>query len=98
MLHNTADLAVSPIATIDYYNAMVKALGQDTVDRFVRLYIVPGGDHGGANAPSKVDLSGMLDNWVVDGKAPGSDAIAAEYGADMKITRSKPLCVSPYYP
>jgi feruloyl esterase len=98
MLHNTADLAVSPVATMDYYDALVNTLGADTVRQFARLYIVPAGDHGGGNAPSKVDLLAMIDRWVVNGDAPGETAVAEEYGADMHVTRSKPLCAYPNYP
>ncbi len=99
MLHNTSDLAVSPVATINYFNAVVKTLGRNTVDQFAQLYIVPSGDHGGGgDVPSKVDLLGMLDNWA-DGKhAPAEDAIAQEFGSDRQVTRSKPLCMYPNYP
>lgn len=98
MLHNTADLAVSPVATINYYDAVVKAVGRSLVEQFARLYVVPGGDHGGANAPSKVDLLGMLDRWADGGQAPGEDAIAQEFGPDRTVIRSKPLCAYPNYP
>jgi pimeloyl-ACP methyl ester carboxylesterase len=99
ILHNTSDLAVSPIATMTYYEAMVKKLGKNTVDQFARLYIVPSGDHGGGgDVPSKVDLLGMLDQWVDHGRAPGEDAIAQEFGADRNVTRAKPLCMYPNYP
>ena len=98
VLHNTADLAVSPVATMEYYDALVKTLGADAVRRFARLYIVPGGDHGGGNAPSKVDLLGMLDRWVVGGQAPDGTEIAGEYGPDLRVIRSKPLCAYPTYP
>lgn len=98
MLHNTSDLAVSPVATMNYYEAVVKRAGSKTAQQFARLYIVPGGDHNGGNAPSKVDLLNLLDRWVVDGEAPGEIASAEEYSADHKLTRSKPLCAYPNYP
>jgi feruloyl esterase len=99
MLHNTADLAVSPVSTINYYNAVMKTLGKTTVDQFARLYIVPGGDHGGGgDVPSKVDLLGMLDGWVEGGHAPAEDATAQEFDADLHVTRTKPLCRYPNYP
>ena len=99
VLHNTADLAVSSVATMNYYHAVVKALGQKTVDQFVRLYIVPGGDHGGGgDVPSKIDLLGMLDRWIDTGQAPGDDAVAQQFGPDLNVIRSKPLCAYPKYP
>ncbi len=99
MLHNTSDLAVSPVATMNYYDAMVKTLGKKTVDQFARLYIVPSGGHGGdGDVPSKVDLLGLLDQWVDHGHAPAEDAVAQEFGPDLKVTRAKPLCMYPNYP
>jgi feruloyl esterase len=98
ILHNTADLAVSPVATMEYFDALKKTLGADKVSKFARLYIVPGGDHGGANAPSKVDLLGILDKWVVNGQAPTGTEVAEEYGPDLRVIRSKPLCAYPSYP
>jgi len=98
MLHNTADLAVSPVSTIDYYEAVARALGRKDAQQFLRLYIVPGGDHGGGNAPSKVDLLDLLDRWVINGEAPAGTAVVEEYGADHRVTRSKPLCAYPNYP
>ena len=99
MLHNTADLAVSPMSTINYYNEVVKTLGKKTVDQFARLYVVPGGDHGGGgDVPSKVDLLGMLDGWVDGGHVPAEDAVAQEFDAERHVTRSKPLCMYPNYP
>lgn len=97
VLHNTADLAVTPVATIEYYDEVVKTLGASTAQQFVRLYIVPGGDHGGANAPSKADLLGMLERWVENGRAPGGDVVAEEYGPERKVIRSKPLCPYPTF-
>ena len=98
MLHNTADLAVSPVATMEYYEAVVRGTGPKVAQQFVRLYVVPGGDHNGGNAPSKVDLLDMLDRWVVNGHAPDETAVAEEYNADHQVTRSKPLCMYPNYP
>jgi feruloyl esterase len=83
---------------MEYYEAVVKTLGADTVRQFARLYIVPAGDHGGGNAPSKVDLLGMLDRWVVNRQAPTGTEIAEEYGPDLRVMRSKPLCAYPMYP
>jgi feruloyl esterase len=98
IIHNTADMAVSPVATMNYYDAMVKVLGKDAVNKFVRLYIVPGGDHGGRGAPSNADLLGLLDRWVTNGVAPGNDVVAEEYDLEGTVVRSKPLCEYPYYP
>jgi hypothetical protein len=98
MLHNTADAAITPVRSMNYYDEVVTRLGRTETEAFMRLYVVPGGDHGGLGAPSKVDLIGMLDRWVVEGRAPGDDWVAEEYGPQRTVVRTKPLCAYPYYP
>ena len=99
MLHNTSDATVTPVQTMAYYDSVVATLGREQTNSFARLYIVPGGDHGGGGpVPSKVDLLGMLDQWVAGGKAPQDDWTAEEDGPDGKPIRTKPLCAYPYYP
>ena len=98
LLHNTSDAALSSVSTMNYFDAVSAKLGKDAAASFARLYIVPGGDHGGGNTASKVDLVGMLDAWVSNGKAPGDDLVAEEDDAGGKAIRTKPLCAYPYYP
>jgi hypothetical protein len=73
------------------------AVNQEALVNFAYGH-VPGGDHGGANAPSKVDLFGMLATWVDRGRAPAENIEAAEYGPDRRVKRAKPLCAYPTYP
>jgi hypothetical protein len=98
ILHNTADAAITSASTMNYFDAVTAKLGKEATDKFARLYIVPGGDHGGGGTPSKTDLLTMLDDWVVSAKAPGDNGIVEEDGPDMKPIRTKPLCAYPYYP
>ena len=98
MLHNTGDLAASPVTTMDYFDAIQRTMGGTAIRDFARLYIVPGGDHGGNGAPTRADLLGMLDTWVTTGKPPGDHDVATEDGPDLKPIRAKPLCAYPYYP
>lgn len=98
ILHNTSDLSVTPVASIEYFNDVVKTMGASTVQQFMRLYIVPGGDHGGGGAPSQVDLLGMIEQWVEAGRAPGDGIVAEESGPDRTVKRAKPLCAYPAYP
>ncbi|APA87535.1 tannase/feruloyl esterase family alpha/beta hydrolase [Paraburkholderia sprentiae WSM5005] len=95
-LQGLADEVISPNQTIAYHHALVARNGQDAVDRFMRLYMVPGFQHGnGAFIPS-VDLLGALDAWVTRGVAPetltATDLAAATNG------RSRPLCRYPTFP
>jgi feruloyl esterase len=45
LYHGWNDPAISSLNTIDYYNRVIAALGNDSVQQFVRLYMVPGMQH-----------------------------------------------------
>ncbi|HEX7932353.1 MAG TPA: tannase/feruloyl esterase family alpha/beta hydrolase, partial [Paraburkholderia sp.] len=95
-LQGLADEVISPNQTIAYHQALIDRFGVDEVDRFMRLYMVPGFQHGsGAFIPS-VDLLGALDRWVTRGVSPetlvATDIAAATNG------RSRPLCRYPLFP
>lgn len=84
----------SGAATVDYFNHVVPTLGSKAVDRFVRLYMVPGMAHSGGpglpNAPTGPGRNRFraLLRWVEQGTPPG--AIIATNGV-----RSRPLCPYP---
>ncbi len=95
-LHGLADEVISPNQTIAFYHAIVEKYGQAQTDAFMRLYMVPGFQHGnGAFIPSW-DALGALDAWVSHGTAPetlvGTDIAPATNG------RSRPLCRFPAFP
>jgi feruloyl esterase len=76
---NMADHAISPFNAIEYYKRVVEKLGQASVDPFMRFYVTPGANHGGAGVsrvdgtalPQGVDLLDAIDGWVDRGIAPG---------------------------
>ena len=69
--HGLADPHISPLNTIAYYTAMEKAMGKTAADKFVRLYLFPGGYHcGGGEGPFNVDLLSPIMAWVENGHAP----------------------------
>jgi hypothetical protein len=91
--HGWNDPAISALNTIDYYHSMESAMGRDTVDKFARLYMVPGMQHcsGGAGAdyfgqegPSPVaqdaghSVQGAIEQWVEKGVAPAA-IVATKY-------------------
>jgi hypothetical protein len=47
LYHGWNDPAISALNSIDYYNAVIRAMRQKQVDSFVRLYMVPGMQHCG---------------------------------------------------
>lgn len=95
--HGAADAAVSPLATIHYYQALQEAAAADpslpAVADFARLYVAPGVMHceRGPGA-DQVDLVSVLDAWVA-GTAPG-DIVAWNWSE----TGARPLCEWPAYP
>jgi feruloyl esterase len=49
---------IIPEAVLEYYTDMVRRMGQNTVDDFVRLYIVPGMGHCGAVRCRTISVNG----------------------------------------
>ncbi len=95
-LQGLADEVISPNQTIAYYETLVDRFGSDQVNTFMRLYMVPGFQHGGGVFIPSVDLLSALDNWVTRGVSPetliATDIAAATNG------RSRPLCRYPLFP
>ncbi len=104
----TNDTLASPGAQLDYYKAVIDTMGQEAVDAFARLWVLPMTGHGlSGNAfnvngagepntsfaiPSNHDRLGMVVAWVEKGDAPPLVPIVTA-GA-----RSLPMCTYPSYP
>jgi feruloyl esterase len=95
-MHGLADEVISPNQTIAFYRGLIDRYGKDTVDSFMRLYMVPGFQHGNGVFIPAWDELGALDEWVSNGVAPetllGSDIAPATNG------RTRPICRYPGYP
>lgn len=103
------DPVVNAIDTVAYYEKVRSRQGsQEEMDRFFRLFMVPGMGHcaggtgatsfGNQNAPAPVadaqhDLLMALDAWVERGVTP--DRIVASRVVDGSTTRTRPLCPYP---
>jgi hypothetical protein len=110
LYHGWNDPAISALNTVNYYDAVTKAMDKKDVDSFVRLYMVPGMQHceGGPGPDSfgqvgelefenaSHSVSAALEQWVEKGTAPGS-IIASKYeGNDHSHAKmTRPLCVYP---
>lgn len=71
--HGLADPHISPLNTIAYYTAVQQTMGQAAADKFLRLYLFPGGYHcGGGEGPFTVDLLSPIMAWVERGTAPNA--------------------------
>jgi hypothetical protein len=105
---NLADYAQSPFAGINYYKTVVAKLGQDNVDKFVRLYTATGVNHGGSGVsgkdgkplPRSVDMLAMLDAWVENGKAPADAVVLTDHAAaaPFNVSGSRLMCRYPGVP
>jgi feruloyl esterase len=96
LLHGTADMAVPPQNTIDYYERLVARFGADKLEEFVRFYVVPGFGHGDGPFQASWDWLSALDAWVEKGQAPAS--LVAVDTAMATAGRSRPLCEYPAWP
>lgn len=106
LYHGWDDPAISPLNSINYYRSVEARMGRTTVDRFVRLFMVPGMKHCadgdgatdiGQFDPSPVqdprhDISLSLENWVEKAIAP-EELIAVKPGDGTLLSR--PLCRYP---
>jgi pimeloyl-ACP methyl ester carboxylesterase len=92
--HGWADPLIMPQGTVDYYDQIVKTLGEASTRTFARLFMAPGVGHcGGGEGPVPQDLLGALVSWVERGQAP--DTIRASRKLPDETTRSRPLCRYP---
>jgi len=90
-----ADYGQSPYAGIEYFQRVVETLGPETVDAFARLYVVPGANHGGGNAPSRADWLTVLEQWVERGTPPAADLVLHQ---TEPVRRTLPACRYPNWP
>lgn len=99
--HGWADPLISPYNSLNYYDSVVRTLGagrprdaalQD-VQRFYRLFLVPGMGHCRGGGTDTFDALGALEAWVEQGRAPAS--LPAAEVQDGHTVRTRPLCPYP---
>lgn len=104
MFHGWADAALTPLATIQYFDDVKKKMTPQSASEFVRLYLAPGMAHClGGPGPNDMDLIHEMEQWVENGKAPDT-VIASKYATDYarllgfppgEPLRTRPLCPYP---
>jgi feruloyl esterase len=99
-----SDPAISPVNSVNYYTSVLATMGAllqmnqdkaagDTAN-YYRLFMIPGMGHcSGGPGTDTFDKVGVLDAWVVNGKAP--DSIIASHLTNGKVDRTRPLCPYP---
>lgn len=97
MVHGMADQIIPPQATEQYFDAVVRTMGRDTVAGFFKFYELPGTAHSGngtAFTPTW-DALGALDHWVTAGGPPENPVVTDTYAV---AGRTRPLCEYPGWP
>jgi hypothetical protein len=92
------DPGVSPFGTINYYKRVAGRLHSsfEELHSFLRLFMIPGGDHCTAGVGPQPSTDGMMDAliaWVEEGRAP--DLIPARQDLPDGRIRTRPLCPFP---
>jgi feruloyl esterase len=104
---NMSDHGISPFNGVAYYKSVVDKLGQTSVDSFMRFYVTPGANHGGAGTssvdgtalPQGVDFLDAIDSWADRGIAPGALVqVAQDQKPPFAVTASRPMCRYPQWP
>ena len=94
LYHGWADPQIPPLATIAYFNAVLKATGASRRGTAIELYMQPGVNHcWGGEGPDTFDAIGALDQWMESGRAPAR--ITALHTSDSGVDRTRPLCPYP---
>jgi feruloyl esterase len=111
LYHGWSDAAIPAANAISYYQNVTQAMGESTVDGFLRLYLPPGMQHcAGGPGPNSFGQFGVLKagdaqhdiftslvDWVEKDSAP-SAIIATKYANDdpaKPIEMTRPICPYP---
>ncbi len=89
--HGWADAGINSLMSINYYENVMKALGERETKEFYKLNLIPGMVHceGGIGCDTVDWLTPLMD-WVETGSAP-EEII----GANSQTGRTRPLCPYP---
>ncbi|WP_069263311.1 tannase/feruloyl esterase family alpha/beta hydrolase [Paraburkholderia nodosa] len=89
--HGWADQHISPLFTIQYYEAMQNTMGASNVSDFARLYLVPGVAHcGGGEGFPNIDLVSQITAWAEQGTAPNT-VMTYQTDSSNNVTASRPV-------
>jgi feruloyl esterase len=94
MYHGWADPQVTPMNSVNYFNDVVRKLGEGVVGKSIELYMVPGMNHcGGGPGTDTFNKMAAIEQWVTDGTAPKQ--ILASHLNSGTVDRTRPLCPFP---
>ncbi len=96
--HGWSDWLVVPGASLQDYQALASRYSAQTLNRFYRLFLVPGMTHcSGGVGPDHFDALRAMVDWVEQGPAPDRLLASqrASLAADGAPRRTRPLCPYP---
>jgi feruloyl esterase len=89
--HGWADPALTPYMSVEYYERVLKKMGDEDTKDFYKLYMAPAMFHcGGGPGPNTFDAFTPLVKWVEKGIEP-QEIVAAHPDSG----RTRPLCPYP---
>jgi feruloyl esterase len=93
--HGWADQNIAPRNSINYYESVVKDVGDEAATQdFLRFFLVPGMGHcSGGPGPTSFNALAALEEWVEKGTAP--EQIVGSHLTAGKVDLTRPLCVYP---
>jgi feruloyl esterase len=102
IVHGWNDGADPALLSVKYFDSVVSTMGRNTVDRFFRLYMVPGVYHNASRGPGPTAFPGpmqrALEAWV-ENDAPPEAIVASTYNVDgdpsSGVVRTRPWCPYP---
>lgn len=105
---SSSDYAVNPQMLAAWYEAVKTRNDAAAVERQLRYYVVPNTGHSGDGAslttgtpiPSRIDMIGMLTDWVEQGRVPPEAPVAStmDLRPPFTVRATKPICRYPLYP
>lgn len=108
MKAQSSDYSSNPQIAMRWYDQLVGRFGQAAVDRHVRFYILPNGDHGGGvqsatstdAVPRYIDLIEMATDWVEKDIVPADAPVLSAKATvpPYTVSATRPMCRYPLYP
>ena len=95
LMHGTVDMAISPYASIAYYEQLRRRYGAG-LSNFVLFFLAPGFGHGDGPFQVSWDSISALDDWVEHNRIPTNQIVTDT--APPTAGRSRPLCEYPNWP
>jgi hypothetical protein len=90
MWHGWADSGSAPLGSLNYFDAVHHAMGNEAAGRTIALYLPPGVYHcSGGPTPARADYLSPLMAWREDGAAPGAVTLSIETSpTDAAVTKT----------